>query len=306
MNNIYNTPIFYSEYFSRILESKFFFKREDLYPFFGGGSKARIVNSIINNIDDSIDYILTAGGPYSNFNRALALAVNKFEVKVKIVLYDKNTHLNNKNLNKRICDFCDIEFIRCNPNEVELTLEKEKENFVNKKLKFQYIWGGGKSYEGLNAYIECIKEIKDQINFAPDYIVTPIGTGTTYTGILLGSRIHLPQTKVIGISIARRKNEIFPVIQELLDGYNSVNYKKLSFKDIDTSNIYDDFIMGGYGLITRECENFIKKVVKNESIILDRIYVGKALYGFKILTDNIINIKEKNIIFLNTGGIYNF
>lgn len=114
-----STPIQYSTYLSALTGSEFFFKREDLFPEGGGGNKARIVKHILKEAKkQSSDYLLTAGGPHSNFNRALALMAAKEKLSLRLVLYDKNSLLEATSFNKRICDWLGIEYIHCAPDEV--------------------------------------------------------------------------------------------------------------------------------------------------------------------------------------------
>lgn len=302
------TPITYSPYLSSIMGSDIYFKREDLFVKGGGGNKARMLSYILAKAkNEKADYVLTAGGPYSNFNRALALMCKQAGLKVKLVLYDKNTHLNEKSLNKRISDFCDIEYVFCSPDKVIDTLEKEKKVFKKKGLRFFYVWGGGKSNEGVQAYYDCAMEIKKQIDFTPDLIITALGTGTTFCGISIGCAKYLPETKVLGISVARKKKNIFPVINEIINDYQKNNRIKpeVTLADLQ-KNVFDEFLMGGYGLTNKPYQDFIKKVICHEATLFDSIYVGKALYGLYIQMQKDKTIRDKRIIFLNTGGIFNF
>lgn len=306
--NIFPTPVQYSPFLSELINTNFYFKRDDLYISGGGGSKARMLDYILSKAkSENAEYILTAGGPYSNFNRALALKSNKYGLKVKLVLYDKNTHLNDKNLNKRICDYCDIEYIPCEPDNVVETIENEKNKLNYLEKKYYYIWGGGKSNEGVQAYFDCVKEIKNQVDFTPHYLVVPLGTGTTFSGLSLGCESFLPHTKTIGVSIARKKKEILKVIGDVI-----LDFKKSNNFDITTKTenlkdfIFDEFVLGGYGKVNKEYLLFIKDIIKNESTIFDDIYVGKALYGLYKLNKEHKILNNKNTVFINTGGIYNF
>lgn len=306
--NIFPTPVQYSPFLSELMNTNFYFKRDDLYISGGGGSKARMLDYILSKAkSENAEYILTAGGPYSNFNRALALKANKYGLKVKLVLYDKNTHLNDKNLNKRICDYCDIEYIPCEPDNVVETIENEKNKLNYFEIKYYYIWGGGKSNEGVQAYFDCVNEIKSHIDFSPNYFVVPLGTGTTFSGLSLGCEQFMPDTKTIGISIARKRNEIVKVIDDIILDFLKANSYDLHTKSEYLKDyIHDEFILGGYGKVNKEYLSFIKEITKNESTVFDDIYVGKALYGLYKLNKENKMLQNKNTVFINTGGIYNF
>src|SRR5690606_6608694 len=95
------TPLSRMDRWSEEFGCNLFMKRDDLFEHGGGGSKARMLQYILWTAKKKqADYILTAGGPYSNFNRALALLCKKHGFRMRLVLYDKNTHINKYSLNK--------------------------------------------------------------------------------------------------------------------------------------------------------------------------------------------------------------
>lgn len=301
------TPISKLNSLSSELDNNIYLKREDLFDSGGGGSKARMLQYILYKaIKLKHDCIVTAGGPYSNFNRALALLCGKYNLKMYLVLYDKNSHINKISLNKRICDYCEVEYVHSSPLKVAETLSKVMNALKQKNYNPYYIWGGGKSTEGVYAYYDCIQEIASQVTLHPDYIVVPVGTGTTYTGLLIGCKVFLPNTKVIGISVARKEKEAKLVIKGLIEEFSEY-YDDESIKELnDEVKIIDDYLDGGYGKISHEGQDFIKKFIIKEGLIVDEIYVGKTLFGFKNLIEDRLNLKNKNIILMNTGGVYNF
>ncbi|MFV0201306.1 pyridoxal-phosphate dependent enzyme [Empedobacter falsenii] len=295
------TPITKLSSISHELNCNFFMKRDDLFEHGGGGSKARMLQFILYKAkEEGADYILTAGGPYSNFNRALALLAPKFGFKVRLILFDKNKHIQIQSLNKRILDLSPVELIECDPNKVEETIAQEYENLILDGHKPFYIWGGGKSNEGVEAYVQCYQEIHDQVN--SDFIFTALGTGTTFSGLYSANQLSLNDDKIIGVSVAREKKICSEVITDIINQYN-ININSINLYQ----HIIDDYLLGGYGCVTDELENFMNNFIFRESLIIDSIYVGKALYGtVQYIKNNQEMFAGKNVVFLNTGGIYNF
>ncbi len=302
------TPIIYSQFLSNITGANIYFKREDLFAVGGGGSKARMLQYILAEaLLQKTEYVLTAGGPYSNFNRALALMCKQLGLKMRLVLYDKNHHIGKISHNKRVCDYCEVEYVSCAPDEVVGVIKKQKQFFVNEHKSFYYIWGGGKSNQGVYAYIDCVKEIKSQIDFEPHYIFTALGTGTTFSGLTIGCDMYLPNTQVIGISVARNTNDAYNTIKDIFVNFNREHTLRTDIdKLLKKENIVDAFLQGGYGLIDKECAQFIKQAIYNEATLFDEIYVGKALFGLKKICEANQQFNGKNIIFMNTGGVFNF
>lgn len=295
------TPITKIESWSTEFDCEFYMKRDDLFEEGGGGSKARMLQYILWQAKKcKADYVLTAGGPYSNFNRALALMCRKHNLKMRLILYDNNLHIDKYSLNKKIIDYCHVETIICNPNFVGETIEVERDKIIAEGFKVYYIWGGGKSNHGVQAYSDAFIEIEKQIKRV-DYLFTAVGTGTTYSGLFTGASNENSSTKVIGFSVAREKSLAEEVVHQILQDFSSPTENDLNI------DVNDDYLMGGYGKTTDSLIDFIRSFIINEGIIVDSIYVGKALYGTYNYLQNIKSeIKNKKIIFLNTGGLYNF
>lgn len=294
------TPLTRIQSISAEYNCNFFMKRDDLFEHGGGGSKARMLQYILfRAASEGADYILTAGGPYSNFNRALALLCAKYQFKMRLVLYDKNQHINKMSLNRRVLDFCDVEIVDCNPENVVNMIEEQKKELINKGHTPYYVWGGGKSKEGVEAYRDCFKEII--MEKETDYVFTAVGTGTTFTGLATSPNRN-KETEIIGISVARSKE----ICDEVISGI----MKECGIdKNCDLANtkILDNYLLGGYGISNEELDSFIQNFTIREGVIVDKIYVGKALYGTLKHLDKIQEkILNKNIVFLNTGGLYNF
>lgn len=301
------TPISKLDYLSSLLDNNIYMKREDLFDSGGGGSKARMLQYILHKaIRDKHDCIVTAGGPYSNFNRALALLCGKYNLKMYLVLYDKNSHINKMSLNKRVCDYCEVQYVYSTPEKVAETLNEIIMELKKNNNNPYFIWGGGKSVEGVYAYYDCIREIANQTHPYPDYIIVPVGTGTTYTGLLVGCKMLLPDTQVIGISVARKEKEAKVVIEELIYEFSRYCNDDSIKESTARIRVLDDYLDGGYGKLSREGQNFIKEIIIHEGLIIDEIYVGKAMFGLSKLIKEKLNIRNKNIMFMNTGGVYNF
>jgi len=109
----------------------------------------------------------------------------------------------------------------------------------------------------------------------------------------------------LGISIARTKSQAAPVVKQTIS--NLAKYLELkNQEDHPDDKIVDDFLFDGYGKTSAECKEFILNTSLKEAILFDDIYVGKALFGLCKIIENNPNMNGKNIVFLNTGGIFNF
>ena len=66
-------------------------------------------------------------------------------------------------------------------------------------------------------------------------------------------------------------------------------------------NLYDNWLVGGYGTYNDSIMSTVKNVYLTEGIALDYTYTGKAFYGMIEYIKN-KNIQGRNILFIHTGG----
>ena len=69
--------------------------------------------------------------------------------------------------------------------------------------------------------------------------------------------------------------------------------------------INDKYVGIGYAQSRPEELEFIKKFARQEAVILDPVYTGKAMYGIYNELQNGGNLnKDDNILFIHTGGLF--
>ena len=155
------TPVTALPYYSKKLGIELFCKRDDLFLEAGGGSKARMLQYILADVNkNNYDVLVTAGGPCSNFNRACALMCAKLGIPMHLIEYTDSPEEFNTSLNYFICNLVGIRKTRCEKSEVPSVIQRVMKNYEGKKAKFVY--GGGKSVEGIYAYYDAVRELAEQ------------------------------------------------------------------------------------------------------------------------------------------------
>ena len=71
---------------------------------------------------------------------------------------------------------------------------------------------------------------------------------------------------------------------------------------IEKVQINDQYIGDGYGLPTEGTLDAIKLIAKTEGILLDPVYSGKGLDGMIGMIKHNSHYREKDMVFLHTGG----
>lgn len=295
------TPISKLDYYSRKFECNILSKRDDLFSEAGGGSKARMLQYILADVNSSnCDVLVTAGGPCSNFNRACALMCAKLGVPMHLVEYTDMPEEFNTSLNYFLCNLADIRKTRCDKNNVPSTIKKVVQSYQDQNVKT--IYGGGKSLEGIYSYYDAVYELSNQIETI-DHVFVSCGTGTTLTGICAGMNKFFPNAQVHAISVARTFEVEKPTLE---DDMKILNTHLGSSYDFDNMKFYEEYLCGGYDHTTPELLSIIKECISKEGMIVDPCYSGKSLYGMnEIIKMNMDEYKGKNVVYWNTGGIIN-
>lgn len=294
---ICKTPIIYLDNFNN---NKLFVKRDDLLPFSFGGNKARKAKLFFDEIiKGNYDCVITYGSFSSNLVRIVANYCKKFNLECLAVTPESYKKSYNSILAKEL----GAEFVVCDINNVKETIENLLKEKKEQGKKPYFIPGGGHGNIGTQAYVDAFNEILDyekanDIFF--DYIFFASGTGTTQSGLVCGKIINNSQNKIVGISIGRKNPRGKEVIVESVKEY--LLEKGIGIKNIsDSVTFIDDYIAGGYGEHNQKIIETIKEAFKKHGLPLDATYTGKAFWGMQeYIKDK--NIKDKNILFIHTGG----
>lgn len=276
------------------------FVRDDLFPSFYGGNKARKISCLLKHINSqSVNAIVTTGGVQSNHCRVVALACAQKGWKCKLILHGSKIQFENENGNAFLMRLAgaDVSFVES--QEIGPAMDKAMIDLSEKGYNPYYLYGGGHNKYGVQAYEDAVQELHLSIkpNEIPNHIFLASGTGSTQAGILIGlEKVGWNSTQVHGISVARNNARGKDGVLEAIHFINT---------DFDASRIlfYDDFLFGGYGHYNEELKIFTYDIARKTGILLDTTYTGKAYYGMLQLIRK-HNLKG-NILFWHTGGLLN-
>ena len=295
------TPAYKISNISKKWGKNVYIKRDDRFLSGYGGSKARILRYILwAIIEQKIDLIITAGGPCSNFLRAISVECAEHGIELWIVSYTDRAE-EYKSLNFYITELMGAQITRCSKDSVKDTIEALKNKATVDNRRWKYVYGGAEgSIEGVLAYYDAIKELKKQLSDDEcarlREIWLPVGTGTTISGISFGCEDLMPNVTIHGVSVARKKDLVMQKISSNSELFTEVKNKKYSFNNVIIHE------MGGYSRHNIEVSDVIAEFALNEGIILDEVYSGKAAYYLK----NEGLSEDGSIVLLwLTGGLLN-
>ena len=284
----------------RFKNNNLYIKRDDLLPFSFGGNKARKAMYFLDEIKQrKADCIITYGSNSSNHCRIIANLAASLKLKCIIISPEEDDE-STFNLQMLGCFGADV--IRCAISNVSKTIDTTVDSMKSLGYTPYFIMGGGHGNLGTQAYVDCFSEImnyESDNNIQFDYIFHASGTGTTQAGLVCGRILNNHNTKIIGISIARRNPKGKQIVIDSVNEYMA----SAGFTDnySEQVELIDDYVLDGYGKYNPEIDQTIRGVLKDYGIPLNRTYTGKAFWGMgKYLEKE--NIENKNILFVHTGG----
>ncbi|CAH0532547.1 L-cysteate sulfo-lyase [Vibrio stylophorae] len=301
------TPVESMPRLSQALGCDIWIKRDDCTGLAGGGNKTRKLEYLIADAQkQGADILLTVGGIQSNHARQTAAAAAKFGFECELILEQvsgtptENYHDNGNLLLNQLCG----------AQIIELAEGQSCDDAINKRadeLKAQgrrpyIIPMGGSNVIGSLGYVQCALELSEQLKDNPvDQIVLASGSAGTQAGLIAGLILANNHTPVLGINVSRSSSEQNTKVTALL-------VEILDFLGLDSSHASDyvhtngDYFGPGYGIVTEQANDAVKRCASLEGILLDPVYTGKAMAGLiDLVTTNQID-KSSRQLFLHTGG----
>jgi D-cysteine desulfhydrase family pyridoxal phosphate-dependent enzyme len=281
-------------------------KRDDATGLAMGGNKARKLEYLMADaVAQGADVVFTTGGVQSNHARMTAAAACKLGMRSELFLCDPEPPAAQGNLLLDHLFGAAVHFI---PG---LTLGAMYERMDTRAAELQarghrpyIIPVGGSTPLGSLGYVRAVRELASQAEREGrriDAMTVAAGSTGTLTGVLLGARLFLPETRVYGVSVSpwgaagRQKCAgLVAAAAALLD----VDWRPAA----DEIPMWDDWLGAGYGVPTPEGLEVIRLAAELEGYLLDPVYTGKALAGTRGLAQRGELRPDETVVFWHTGG----
>lgn len=277
--------------------------RDDLFPFIGGGGKARKAVYYEEMLrEQGYNAVATCGGIQSNHNRAIALMCAKNGWKCHLCIQGTEERFFAEKGNALLDRLSGAECELIRPEDTAEAMDRAMARLTSEGCKPYYCHGGGHDLPGGIAFVGAVEELAKQIE-KPDYIFHASGTGSTQAGIVVGlERVGWGDVKCIGISVARQYERGRQVIADFAN--TLADHYGMTERYDDRILFNTDYLCGGYEQFTPEMDVYLKKAMKETGLMFDTTYSGKAFYG---MMDYIKkhHLQDKKIVFWHTGGIMN-
>lgn len=301
------TPIEKMEKLSAELGIELWLKRDDQTGFEWSGNKIRKLEFLAQDaLAKGATCLITMGGVQSNHCRATAALAAKLGLRCVLFLRGEEPA---KALSNNLLDRLFGAEIFYLTNEQYYEGIEDVRQLVDSQIRSQggktyFIPEGGSNGLGAFGYAEAFREITEQVKEPFDSIVIAHGSGGTQAGLVLGKLVAdggWDKTRIVGVNVCYDKKESFDLVKKVLWAAIQERRLPLSFAATDIE-VLDGFVGRGYALSTKEELQFILKVARDEGVLVDPVYTGKALYGLYQTVKMDKAALGKRVLFIHTGG----
>jgi len=308
------TPLERLERVSQALGVNIWMKRDDLTGSVLSGNKIRKLEFTLAQAQlEGCDTLITCGGLQSNHCRATALLGAQLGFDVHLMLRGEPPLELDGNLlldtiaGARIETFPARDFAQRLPSRLEA-----KSQALQSLGRKPYIIPTGASDDvGCWGYVHACAELRqdfEQHQLQPEGIYAATGSGGTQAGLTLGAELFELDCPVIGVAVcddaAYFQQKVRRDMTSWLHRYGETC--GVGGLDTETLNIHviDDYIGPGYALAGDEVYQTIAWLARQEGIVLDPVYTGKAFHGL-VSEIKLGNIRAgSDVVFIHTGGVF--
>ena len=287
---------------------KFWIKRDDCTGLATGGNKTRKLEFLLADaLQQGADMLVTQGAVQSNHVRQTAAAACKFGLDCHALLERRvpDQAADYETTGNVLFDHIFGTTIEFRPPGLDMNAEARAvtEKFAANGRKPYLIPGGGSNEIGALGYVSCAYEMLAQFDaqgLDVGWIVLASGSAGTHAGLLAGLHAAGSDIPVMGISVRQPRERQIAAVHKLAAATAAqLTDTPLS---LEKTLIDDGYVGAGYGLPTEGTIAAINLIARKEGVLLDPVYSAKGLAGMIGLTEQKFFDRQKDVVFLHTGG----
>jgi len=296
------TPLYKLEAVSRRFGKNIYIKRDDMVGVALGGNKVRKLEFLLGDAkEQGVDVVFTTGGPQSNHAMLTAACAARIGMKAVLVL-KKRGEITGGNLILDEIMGAEVHLVDSDSyDDVYAEMDRIAGEYEKAGHKTYKIPVGGSVALGSLGYVNCAREIAlqcQEMGLKLDAIVSTTGSGGTYAGITYGAKLFLPGVQSIGVGVSDEPFE--DITLELMQGVQALLESDVAPAAED---IHMEYHVGaGYAIPDQAGSDAVRWLARNEGILVDPVYTGKALAHFFELLEAGRFDGQQNLLFLHTGG----
>jgi L-cysteate sulfo-lyase len=286
-------------------------KRDDATGLAFGGNKTRKLEYLMAEAQAAgADTVITAGVVQSNHVRQTAAAAARLGVACHLVLltgrvsdteadYDATGNI----LLDRLLG-ASVEFHRFDRIDRNVVLPAVAERLRGEGRKPFVIPYGGSNVTGTLGCVRAAREVAEQaaaqgLDFQAAVFAS--GSAGTQAGFLVGFRLFAPDARVIGVDIEAEPDRLRRDVVALASDLAAT--LEADAGDLDAHTVVEPGYAGtAYGAVTDGMREAVILAARQEALILDPVYSGKAMAGLIGLVRAGAFAPDRPVLFVHTGG----
>lgn len=311
------TPIQFLPRLSLELRKEIYVWRDDLTGFSESGNKVRKLEFLVTDaLQRKANVLVTCGGPQSNHARATAFLARRLGLGIELIVRKPKTGIDpsqetvgNFLLNRllgaeiELVEFADYQ---ARGAKYDWFLERKAEAIKARGGKPYLIPEGGSCALGCFGYIAGVEEmLASWAKVCPDQkgpssIVTALGSGGTYAGLHLGLETRgFSSAMLHAVSVCDDAKYFENRINGLFDDVEREYGIKAKSRAM---RIHDGYSGLGYAQATDDELRFYAAIARQEGLLLDPCYTGKAFLGMVTEIRKDPSQFGNRVLFLHSGG----
>jgi D-cysteine desulfhydrase len=307
------TPIEPSPRLGAALGLDLLYKRDDLTGLELSGNKARKLEYLLAEAEAAgADTLVTCGGVQSNHCRATAFAAAKRGLRAVLLLRVPDPARPPAPEANVLLDRLAGAELRWVSHD-EYRRRAELMDAVASELhaagrRAYVIPEGGSSPLGSLGYLLAVAELRRQLPEAwrtgPLTLAYAAGSGGTGAGLELGVRaLGWKEAKPVGFAVCNDAAYFRATIAALCADARR-RWPALPEVPADEVRVDDGFIGPGYAQATAEGLEIIRRAAREDGVLLDPVYTGKAMLGLAGRAREPGGLPAPRVVFFHTGGAF--
>ncbi len=274
-------------------------KRDDCTGLGLSGNKVRKLELLLADAAQrGANVVITCGGLQSNHCRATAIAARRLGMDAVLLLRGQRPAVLDGNLLLGFMVGADLRL--CTADEYA-----HRDRIMGELAAEQTALGrtpyiipeGGSNGLGSMAFVHAAKELAAQVQHDFDAIIVPVGSGGTLAGLALGPS----PGRVLGVAVCDDRAHFLRRVHEISLGAELHGAPRLTPPG-ERWDVIEGYQGQGYGLADGGLWTLIRKVAREEGVLLDPSYTGKA---FQALVGEVSARRlGGRILFWHTGGAF--
>jgi len=311
------TPIHKLDRLSAEIGREIYIWRDDFTGFVESGNKIRKLEFLLAHaLETGATRIVTSGGMQSNHTRAASFAARRVGLRVALVVREPKTGRDphappagNMLLNQ--IAGADLHYLpyakyQAKGGNYAPFLEEVAEHYRRQGEKTCVIAEGGSMPRGCFGYLHGVEEMlatwkqTGAGTDAPDALFFAEGSGGTHAGLHLGFELHgLDSRRLFAVNICDTAEYFHERVGQLIE--DAAREFNLPSRD-RTLQILDGHVGQGFGVVSDEELRFYLRLARQEGVLLDPAYTGKAFRGMLAELRQAPDRYGRKILFLHSGG----